>query len=106
MFTKIEFDFECSPEELQEAVEAAERDNSSLLRGLCQKEIDRFDQYLSNFGSQATNDVDRDWVYGLSRWERRVLEGYLYQKIRGHIDAKVSQSNIDSGRKNGTPTSA
>jgi hypothetical protein len=49
------------------------------LRSLCQKEVSRFEQYV-----QAEDPQFKD---GLSRFERLAIEGYLYQKARGHIDA-------------------
>lgn len=47
------------------------------LMNLCRKEVDLFDQYLRNYGQEFKG--------GLAKFERAVLEGYLYQKIRGHL---------------------
>jgi hypothetical protein len=50
------------------------------LRTLCQKEVQRFEDYC-----RATDPNFRDG--GFAKFELRVLEGYLYQKVKGHIDA-------------------
>jgi hypothetical protein len=55
------------------------RDGGDALKSLCREEVERFHRYLMDFGG--------DYKEGLTRWERSAVEGYLYQKIRGHIDA-------------------
>jgi hypothetical protein len=57
--------------------------SSDGLRDLCRREVARFHEYLQNFGG--------DYKDGLSKWEGLAIEGYLYQKFRGHIDEKVPQ---------------
>jgi hypothetical protein len=52
--------------------------DKSYLRSLCQKEVNRFDTYL--------RAVDPQFRDGLSKFERVAIEGYLYQKSKGHID--------------------
>jgi hypothetical protein len=58
------------------------------LRSLCREEVARFDAYLKDFGAEFAG--------GLASWEKLVLEGYLYQKIRGHLDPpEPSQKPLD-----------
>ena len=75
----IEFEFKlktdkATPEELEAIAKGGE-----LLRCLCGKEVDLFDAYLRQYG--------REYADGLAKFERLAIEGYLYQKARGHIDA-------------------
>ena len=56
------------------------------LRSLCRKEVDRFDEYL-----RRTDPQFRD---GLARFERLVVEGYLYQKAKGHLDANQETDQL------------
>ncbi len=58
--------------------------DSKLLRNLCRKEAESFDEYL--------RQVDPQFKEGLARWELLAVEGYIYQKLKGHIDAQVSES--------------
>jgi hypothetical protein len=62
------------------------------LRDLCRQEVENFDRHLRQYGSEY-----RD---GLARFERLVLEGYLYQKLRGHLDQDGSP-DLPSGRQDG-----
>jgi hypothetical protein len=101
----IEIDLPFSEVELGEAVLAAENGNKEPLRALCRKEVDRFEAYLRDFGSRADNHLDRDWVHGLARFERMVVEGYIYQKVRGHIDATTNQDHAGGRREDGAQTS-
>lgn len=48
------------------------------LKALCREEVEKFHQYLLKFGGEFKD--------GLAKFERVAIEGYLYQKIRGHID--------------------
>ena len=64
-----------------EALAAQVKDGGDALRSLCREEVLLFDQYLKNFGG--------DYRDGLTEWERSVVEGFLYQKIRGHLDPKT-----------------
>jgi hypothetical protein len=54
------------------------RSDATYLRDLCRKEASRFDEYL-----RTTDPQFRD---GLARFELLAVEGYLYQKAKGHID--------------------
>lgn len=65
----------------------------AALRSLCQKEVNLFDSYL-----RRTDPQFRD---GLSRFERLAVEGYIYQKARGHLDAQESPSNLPQERNDG-----
>ena len=75
-----------------EEEKAALRNGKEPLRVLCRKEVDRFDLYL------RTND--HQFSEGLAPFERLVLEGYLYQKVRGHLDASQSSNDVRDGRQN------
>ena len=75
---KIELSLPFSEEELRVALEQADKGKSDPLRALCQKEVARFEQ------AARQHPAYRD---GLVIIERRAVEGYLYQKLRGHIDA-------------------
>ena len=88
--TKIRVELE-GPEEEKEAL----RKGGDLLRSLCRKEVDRFDEYLKRYGHEYTA--------GLAKFERFVVEGYLYQSIRGHIDATNPQQTAADRGPNGTP---
>ena len=55
------------------------------LRILCRKEVDNFDRYLREYGHEYKD--------GLAKFERSMLEGYLYQKLRGHLDPPNSQGS-------------
>jgi len=74
----VELTFPWTAEELQAAKLEAEKHNPLPLRALCRKEVERFEQVIREHP---------DYQDGLVLIERRVVEGYLYQKIRGHIDA-------------------
>jgi len=67
------------------------------LRSLCRKEVDRFDEYL-----RRTDPQFRD---GLARFERLAVEGYLYQKAKGHIDASEEKDHLPVERQDGETTS-
>lgn len=73
---------EVDPEELGkfESLEAAVA-NTEFLKFLCRKERERFEQYCN-----ATDPNFRDGQ-GFVRIEALVLEGYLYQMVKGHVDA-------------------
>jgi hypothetical protein len=68
-----------SKNDFNSATDAAENGNSQPLRDLCRKEVDRFEAYLKK--------SDPWFVDGLASLERKAVEGYLYQKLRGHMDA-------------------
>jgi len=61
------------------AVMAAEKGNCEPLRSLCREEVERFEAYLKK--------SDPWFAEGLVPIEQRAIEGYLYQKLRGHMDA-------------------
>jgi hypothetical protein len=67
------------------------------LRSLCRKEVDRFDEYL-----RRTDPQFRD---GLARFERLAIEGYIYQKAKGHLDASEETDHLPVERKDGETTS-
>jgi len=64
----------------------------SYLRSLCQKEVSRFEEYVRT--------EDPQFQDGLSRFEKLAIEGYLYQKVRGHVDAFHSKDLRSMERKN------
>lgn len=68
----------------------------SYLRSLCQKEVDRFVDYVQHEDPQF-----RD---GLAKFERFAIEGYLYQKAKGHIDAFYGQKLQHPEGKDGKTT--
>jgi len=39
-----------------------------------------------------------DYADGLVKIERLAVEGYLYQKLRGHIDEKAAPSHLPKER--------
>jgi hypothetical protein len=82
---KIELEFPISPDEFYEAMEEAKRGNARPLRDLCQKERERFEVVVQKHPHYAD---------GLVVVERLAVEGYLYQKLRGHIDASPEVSNL------------
>jgi hypothetical protein len=89
---KIQIELPFSAEELEPALEAAAQGNNGPLRALCQKEVERFD---------ATARRNPDYSDGLVRMERLAVEGYLYQKLRGHIDEEDSQGDLPQGGHDG-----
>jgi len=74
-----------SEDEMREASDAAQKGNAGPLRALCQKEVERFEEVLK---------THPDYSDGLVLIERRAVEGYLYQKLRGHLDAKAPTNNL------------
>ena len=72
-------------------------ENPERLRSLCRKEVERFDEYLRR--------TDPQFKDGLARFERLAVEGYLYQKARGHLDASEEKSHLPVERKDGETTS-
>ena len=58
---------------------AASKEGGQVLINLCRKEADSFDTYLRGCGIELYED-------GLAKWEKEALAGYLYQKIRGHLE--------------------
>ena len=78
------------------AVEDVLKGGSQLLRDLCRKEVESFDEYLRR--------VDPQFTDGLSKWESLVVQGYIYQKLKGHIDAQDHQGNDSKERTDGPTT--
>lgn len=56
-------------------------DDPKALRSLCRKEVQRFEEYV------IATDPNFNDGQGFAKFEKNVLEGYLYQKVKGHIDA-------------------
>jgi hypothetical protein len=80
-----------------EGVDQASLDPDAL-RSLCRREADRFDTYLRNYGDE--------YAEGLADWEKKAVEGYIYQKIRGRIDEQTEEvSDLPGGGKDGETTS-
>ena len=63
------------------------------LRNLCRKEVEYFDKYLRQHGGE--------YKEGLAKFEALAIEGYLYQKIRGHLDEKTDTGCLPTWSKNG-----
>jgi hypothetical protein len=69
-----------SEESFRSAIESADAGVSGPLRDLCHKEVTLFEEYLQR--------ADPSFQEGLVHIERLAITGYLYQKLRGHIDAQ------------------
>ena len=90
---KIEIDFPFSEAELRNAIETVkDTGKSGPLRVLCQKEVERFD---------ATARQHPDYADGLVRIERFAVEGYLVQKLLGHVDATATENHLPKERQDG-----
>ena len=64
------------------------------LRDLCRKEVERFNAYLRQYGGEYAD--------GLARFEQFAVEGYIYQKLRNHLDdTKTSDNAHPIGRQDG-----
>ena len=72
--------------------------DSKALRDLCRKEVESFDSYLRS--------VDPQFTDGLAKWEVRVVEGYVYQKLKGHIDAHHHPDHNPKEGQDGSPASS
>ena len=90
---KIEFSFPFTEQELNEALVAREKGDPKPLRFLCRKEVQCFNDTLRDHP---------DYRDGLVLIERRVVEGYLYQKIKGRIHENPSNDPSTKERPNGT----
>ena len=77
-----------SEEELKTALTSADKGEIAPLRGLCRKEVDRFESYLKR--------SDPEFHEGLVRIERMAIEGYLYQMLRGHV-SDTSPTSLPPG---------
>ena len=80
----LEFSMPFTSEELAAAQDAVAKGNHLPLRSLCQKEVARFEVAVR---------VHPDYRDGLVMIERRAVEGYLYQKLRNHIDSSESPNH-------------
>ena len=87
--TKIKMSLDGDPEVAKEIL-----NNPQALRDLCRKEVESFDSYLRS--------VDPQFTDGLARFEFRVVEGYVYQKLKGHIDAFHHQDYNSKEGQNGS----
>ncbi len=64
-----------APDEVKQQV----LNNTDVLRNLCREEVARFAAYV--------NEVDPQFrKCPLAKEERAAIEGYLYQKAKGHVD--------------------
>ena len=88
--TKAEIEFQdFTEQELDEARQAAVQGNAGPLKVLCRKEVARFEDLMKRHP---------DYVDGLVQIERFAVEGYIYQKLRGHVDASSPvHSNSEEG---------
>ena len=86
---------EVPPEELgdHENIQSAMK-NPDVLRSLCRKEVERFERYC--------NAVDPNFTdgRGFVKIEARILEGYIYQKVKGHIDAYHKKNMLPNQERN------
>ena len=73
-------------QEFKAAQDEAAKGNVGPLRLLCRKEVEAF---------EAAMRQHSDYADGLVRIERLAVEGYLYQKLRNHIQyAKAAPSHL------------
>jgi hypothetical protein len=73
---KLELELPFSESELNSAKEESDKGNPSPLRALCRKEVEAF---------EASMMLHPDYSDGLVKIEKLAVEGYVYQKLRGHI---------------------
>jgi len=79
---KFTLTIEVGPEELGDHKDLESLfGDTNRLRSLCQKEVERFERYC------VAVDPNFQDGRGFVRIEARAIEGYLYQKLKGHIDA-------------------
>jgi len=90
MIIQVQMPF--TKEELDAAMAAAEQGNAGPLRALCGKELQRFEDKIREHP---------DYRDGLVQIERFAVEGYLYQKIRGHVDETAPENPSDEERQDG-----
>ena len=84
---KLEIELPFSEEEMSHAQAESERGNAGPLRSLCQKEVARFESVMKEHP---------DYRDGLVKIERYAVEGYLYQKLRGHLNEKTEVNHLPS----------
>ena len=85
----LAFELPFTEAELVAAQAEAGQGNAGPLRALCRKEVEAF---------EATMRKHPDYADGLVKIERLAVEGYLYQKLRGHIDEKAAPSHLPKER--------
>jgi len=90
---KLTIEMPFSEEELKSARALAEKGKPEQLRLLCRKEAERFEALMKSHPQYQD---------GLIKIERLAVEGYLYQKLRGHLDAKEKTSSPYQEGQNGT----
>jgi hypothetical protein len=82
------FELPFNEAEFEAAQEEAAKGNAGPLRALCRNEVEAFETWIRGHP---------DYSDGLVRIERLAVEGYLYQKLRGHIKPSVSPRHLPSG---------
>ena len=70
------------------------RNGGDALRSLCRNEVGVFESVVQQHPH---------YPEGLSRFESFAVEGYLYQKIRGHVDETPDQSD-NADRRQDVPS--
>jgi len=93
MTVKVKVTLEGDPEEVERLLRGGDP-----LRVLCRNECDRFDKYLREA-------VGGTYASGLANWERFAVEGFLYQKLRGHVDAYIEEGRVPAGGDDGPQAS-
>jgi hypothetical protein len=94
---KFELKLVGEPEEIEKLLQGG-----NVLRSLCQKEVESFNEYLQQFAREQP-DIGSDYETGLARFEKDAIGGYLYQKLRGRVGEKNYEVHNDDRRKDGTP---
>ena len=72
----IELSYPWTVEEYKAALDSAEKGDPKPLRLLCRNEVAHFEEVIREHP---------DYRDGLVQIERLVVEGYLYQKLRGRL---------------------
>lgn len=87
------FELPFTESELKSAQDESARGNAGPLRVLCRNEVEAFESYIRQHP---------DYSDGLVQIERLAVEGYLYQKLRGHIQhAKAAPRHLPPERTYG-----
>ena len=95
---KFVLTIDVSPEEMGDHKDVVSLfKDTERLRSLCRKEVERFEQYCT------TVDPNFQDGSGFVRIEARIVEGYLYQKLKGHIDAHHESNLLSEEGQDGTP---
>lgn len=69
-------------------------EDPKLLKALCQKEVERFEDYVRKNDGWFTD--------GLVTIERYAIAGYLYQKAKGHFDASTGDDDLPTEGNDGS----